>query len=399
MSVPRTRRRIAAAALVALAVAGVAGCGGSSGGDSPPPFVPPSGELRVTTLAATLAAPWSLAFLPDGRMLVTQRGGSLVIVRADGSAVEAAVSGVPAVNSAGQGGLLDVALDPDFTTTGWIYLSYAEDGPGGSGTALARARLVGNELRELAVIWRQQPKVASGIHYGARIAFRPDKTLYLTVGERGQDDPGAPTVAFAQNPALTLGKVLRLNRDGSVPTDNPVFGAGAAPGLWSLGHRNPQGAAVRPGSSELWVAEHGPQGGDELNRIRAGANYGWPLRSYGCPYGAPVGDACRVGGGTHAPDFEEPASYWVPTSTAPSGMAFYDGDRFPDWRGQVFVGALAGRTLWRLQLDAAGNVLAREQVPVVQALGQRIRDVRQGPDGWLYLLSDEGRILRLERGD
>ena len=397
MSVPRTRRRIAAAALVALAVAGVAGCGGSSGGDSPPPFVPPSGELRVTTLAATLAAPWSLAFLPDGRMLVTQRGGSLVIVRADGSAVEAAVSGVPAVNSAGQGGLLDVALDPDFTTTGWIYLSYAEDGPGGSGTALARARLVGNELRELAVIWRQQPKVASGIHYGARIAFRPDKTLYLTVGERGQDDPGAPTVAFAQNPALTLGKVLRLNRDGSVPTDNPVFGAGAAPGLWSLGHRNPQGAAVRPGSSELWVAEHGPQGGDELNRIRAGANYGWPLRSYGCPYGAPVGDACRVGGGTHAPDFEEPASYWVPTSTAPSGMAFYDGDRFPDWRGQVFVGALAGRTLWRLQLDAAGNVLTREQVPEVQALAQRIRDVRQGPDGWLYLLSDEGRILRLER--
>ena len=397
MSVPRTRRRIAAAALVALAVAGVAGCGGSSGGDSPPPFVPPSGELRVTTLAATLAAPWSLAFLPDGRMLVTQRGGSLVIVRADGSAVEAAVSGVPAVNSAGQGGLLDVALDPDFTTTGWIYLSYAEDGPGGSGTALARARLVGNELRELAVIWRQQPKVASGIHYGARIAFRPDKTLYLTVGERGQDDPGAPTTAFAQNPALTLGKVLRLNRDGSVPTDNPVFGAGAAPGLWSLGHRNPQGAAVRPGSGELWVAEHGPQGGDELNRIRAGANYGWPLRSYGCPYGAPVGDACRVGGGTHAPDFEEPASYWVPTSTAPSGMAFYDGDRFPDWRGQVFVGALAGRTLWRLQLDAAGNVLTREQVPEVQALAQRIRDVRQGPDGWLYLLSDEGRILRLER--
>ena len=397
MSVPRTRRRIAVAALVALAVAGVAGCGGSSGGDSPPPFVPPSGELRVTTLAATLAAPWSLAFLPDGRMLVTQRGGSLVIVRADGSAVEAAVSGVPAVNSAGQGGLLDVALDPDFTTTGWIYLSYAEDGPGGSGTALARARLVGNELRELAVIWRQQPKVASGIHYGARIAFRPDKTLYLTVGERGQDDPGAPTVAFAQNPALTLGKVLRLNRDGSVPTDNPVFAAGAAPGLWSLGHRSPQGAAVRPGSGELWVAEHGPQGGDELNRIRAGANYGWPLRSYGCPYGAPVGDACRVGGGTHAPDFEEPASYWVPTSTAPSGMAFYDGDRFPDWRGQVFVGALAGRTLWRLQLDAAGNVLTREQVPEVQALAQRIRDVRQGPDGWLYLLSDEGRILRLER--
>ena len=396
MSLVRTRRRFGAAACAALAAAWLAGCGGG-GGNSPPPFVPPSGALRVTTLGATLASPWSLAFLPDGRMLVTQRGGSLVIVRADGSAVDAAVSGVPAVNSAGQGGLLDVALDPDFATTPWVYLSFSEDGPGGSGTALARARLVGNELRDLAVIWRQQPKVASGIHYGARIVFRPDKTLYLTVGERGQDDPGAPTTAFAQNPAVTLGKVLRLNRDGSIPAGNPVFAAGAASGLWSLGHRNPQGAALRPGGSELWVAEHGPQGGDELNRIRAGANYGWPLRSYGCPYGAPVGDACRVGGGTHAPDFEEPASYWVPTSTAPSGMAFYDGDRFPDWRGQVFVGALAGRTLWRLQLDAAGNVLARESVPAVQALGQRIRDVRQGPDGWLYLLSDEGRILRLER--
>ena len=396
MSLVRTRRRFGAAACAALAAAWLAGCGGG-GGNSPPPFVPPSGALRVTTLGATLASPWSLAFLPDGRMLVTQRGGSLVIVRADGSAVDAAVSGVPAVNSAGQGGLLDVALDPDFATTPWVYLSFSEDGPGGSGTALARARLVGNELRDLAVIWRQQPKVASGIHYGARIVFRPDKTLYLTVGERGQDDPGAPTTAFAQNPAVTLGKVLRLNRDGSIPAGNPVFAAGAASGLWSLGHRNPQGAALRPGGSELWVAEHGPQGGDELNRIRAGANYGWPLRSYGCPYGAPVGDACRVGGGTHAPDFEEPASYWVPTSTAPSGMAFYDGDRFPDWRGQVFVGALAGRTLWRLQLDAAGNVLAREPVPEVQALGQRIRDVRQGPDGWLYLLSDEGRILRLER--
>ena len=374
----------------------LAGCGGG-GGDGPPPFVPPGGDLRVTTLGVTLASPWSLAFLPDGRMLVTQRGGSLVIVRADGSAVDAAVSGVPAVNSAGQGGLLDVALDPDFASTGAVFLSYSEDGPGGSGTALARARLVGNELRDLAVIWRQQPKVASGIHYGARIVFRPDKTLYLAVGERGQDSPSAPTALYAQNPAVTLGKVLRLNRDGSIPAGNPVFAAGAASGLWSLGHRNPQGAALRPGGSELWVAEHGPQGGDELNRIRAGANYGWPLRSYGCPYGAPVGDACRVGGGTHAPDFEEPASYWVPTSTAPSGMAFYDGDRFPDWRGQVFVGALAGRTLWRLQLDAAGNVLAREPVPEVQALGQRIRDVRQGPDGWLYLLSDEGRILRLER--
>ncbi|MBN8508917.1 MAG: PQQ-dependent sugar dehydrogenase [Burkholderiales bacterium] len=396
MQTQPTRRRPAGAALAALAAAAVVGCGG--GADSPPPFVPPGGPPRVTTLGVTLASPWSLAFLPDGRMLVTQRGGALVIVRADGSAVDAVVSGVPAVNSAGQGGLLDVALDPDFATTPWVYLSYAEDGPGGSGTALARARLVGGELRDLQVIWRQQPKVASGIHFGSRIVFRPDKTLYLTVGDRGQDDPGAPTTRFAQNPATTLGKVLRLNRDGSVPADNPAFGAaGALPGLWSLGHRNPQGAALHPGSGELWLTEHGPQGGDELNRVRAGANYGWPLRSYGCPYGAPVGDACRVGGGTHAPDFEEPASYWVPTSTAPAGMAFYSGNKFPEWRGQLFVGALAGRTLWRLELDAGGRVVAREPVAEVQALGQRIRDVRQGPDGWLYLLTDEGRIVRLER--
>jgi glucose/arabinose dehydrogenase len=388
-------RRTALTGLVALA-AGAAGCGG--GGGAAAPFVPPAGPPRVTALGVALALPWGLAFLPDGRLLVTQRGGSLVIVRADGSAIDAVVAGVPAVNAGGQGGLLDVALDPDFATTPWVYLSYAEDGVGGSGTALARGRLVGNELQGLSVIWRQQPKVASGIHYGSRIVFRPDKTLYLTVGDRGQDDPAAPTRAHAQNPASALGKVLRLNRDGSVPADNPRFAqAGALPGLWSLGHRNPQGAALRPGGGELWLTEHGPQGGDELNRVRGGANYGWPLRSYGCPYGSPVGDACRVGGGTHAPEFEEPASFWVPTSTAPAGMTFYDGDKFPEWRGQVFVGALAGRTLWRLALDAAGGVVARESVAAVQALGQRIRDVRQGPDGWIYLLSDEGRLLRLER--
>jgi glucose/arabinose dehydrogenase len=386
-----------AVAMAALAAATLMpGCGGGGeGGEAP--FVPPAGALRATLLGATLASPWSLAFLPDGRMLVTQRGGSLVIVRADGSAVDAVVGGVPAVDASGQGGLLDVALDPDFATAPWLYLSFVEPGPGGSGTVLARARLVGYELQGLSVIWRQQPKAAGGIHFGSRIVFRPDKTLYLTVGDRGQDDPAAPTSVFAQNPAAAFGKVLRLNRDGSIPPGNPTFAAGALPGLWSLGHRNPQGAALRPDGSELWLTEHGPQGGDELNRIRAGANYGWPLRSYGCPYGAPVGDACRVGGGTHAPDFEEPASYWVPTSTAPAGMAFYNGDKFPQWRGQAFVGALAGRTLWRLQLDAAGQVLAREPVAEVQALGQRIRDVRQGPDGWIYLLTDEGRIVRLER--
>jgi aldose sugar dehydrogenase len=353
---------------------------------------------QVTVLGASLASPWGMAFLPDGRMLVTQRGGSLVIVRADGSDIDGTVSGVPAVNSSGQGGLLDVALDPDFATTPWVYLSYSEDGPGGSGTAVARGRLVGGSLQDMAVIWRQQPKVAGGAHYGSRIVFRPDKTLYITAGERGLDDPSAPGTAHAQNLATTLGKVLRIHRDGSIPADNPGFGSPVAlPGLWSLGHRNPQGAALRPGTSELWLTEHGPQGGDELNRVHRGGNFGWPLRSYGCPYGSPVGDTCRVGGGTHAPDYDEPISYWVPTSIAPAGLAYYSGERFPEWRGHAFVAALGTRTLWRIELDNALNVVAREEVAVVKALGLRIRDVRQGPDGWLYLLTDEGRLLRIDR--
>ena len=389
--------RVAGAALLAAAL--LAGCGGGNG-DGGAFSPPPAGALRATTLAVQLDSPWALAFLPDGRLLVTQRGGRLSIVSAEGAAVEASVAGVPAVDSRGQGGLLDVALDPDFALTPWVYFTFAEpgtSGTGGSGTALARGRLVGNQLLDVAVIWRQAPKFGSGAHFGSRIVFRPDKTLHLTTGDRGQDSPSLPGRDHAQNPASGLGKVLRLNRDGSIPAGNPVFAAGALPGLWSLGHRNPQGAALRPGGNELWLSEHGPQGGDEVNRIRAGANYGWPLRSYGCPYGEPPGDACRTGGGTHAPEFEEPASIWVPTSTAPAGMAFVSSDKFPEWRGQLLVGALAGRTLWRLQLDAAGQVLAREPVAEVQALGQRIRDVRQGPDGWIYLLTDAGRIVRLHR--
>jgi glucose/arabinose dehydrogenase len=220
----------------------------------------------------------------------------------------------------------------------------------------------------------------------------------VTLGDRGQDDPANPTTANAQNAAKTLGKVVRLNRDGSIPTDNPAIALpGALPGLYSLGHRNPQGAALMPGTSELWLTEHGPQGGDELNRVLPGANYGWPIRSYGCPYGATVGDACRVGGGTHAPTFEEPKTFWVPTSIAPAGLAFYNGDKFPEWQGNVFAGALAGESLWRITLDANRNVSAREEVAVVKALNKRIRDVRQGPDGWLYLLTDDGRIVRIDR--
>ncbi|MES2957702.1 MAG: PQQ-dependent sugar dehydrogenase [Pseudomonadota bacterium] len=401
---PSLRRALAwsLSSFAALIVGSIAACGGGGGdaiGATPPPSPVGTGPAKATVLGATLASPWGLAFLPDGRMLVTQKAGSMVIVRADGSAVDATLSGVPAVNSSGQGGLLDVALDPDFATDPWVYFTFSEDGTGGAGTALARGRLAGNALQNVAVIWRQTPKVSSNIHYGSRIIFRADKTLYVTVGERGQDSPAAPTNQHAQNVAKTLGKVLRLNRDGSIPIDNPVFALpGALPGLWSIGHRNPQGAALKPGSDELWLTEHGPQGGDELNRVLPGRNYGWPLVSYGCPYSfAQSEPSCRPGGGTHAPTYEEPKSTWLPTSTAPSGLAFYSADKFPEWSGNLFAGALVGRTVWRHVLDANGAVTLREEVAVVKALGKRIRAVKQGPEGWLYLLADDGRIVRVER--
>ncbi len=378
------------AALVLLVLM-VGACRNSSVSASPP------GAPRTTVLNASLASPWGLAFLPDGRMLVTQKGGTMVILSADGARVEATVSGLPAVVDAGQGGLLDVALDPDFDpqSNPWIYWSYAEAGSGGAGTAVARGRLVGTALQDVAVIFRQLPKLSGRAHFGSRLVFRADKTLFVTLGERMRDDPFSPGLQYAQNLATHLGKVARINRDGSTPADNPPLGIpGALPQIWSYGHRNPQGAAINPATGELWVSEHGPQGGDELNRVLAGGNYGWPIRSYGCPYGMPVGDTCRLGGGTHAPSYVEPVSFWVPTSIAPAGLMFYTGERFPDWRGSAFVGALAGKALWRVALK--GNVeVSRERL--FGELGERIRDVRQGPDGWIYLLTDSGKLIRVER--
>lgn len=389
---------------LAAAVAGVAmSCGDGSGANAD--LLGGSTEadgIKATLLDVRLNDPWGLAFLPDGRMLVTQRGGSFAIVKADGSAVDATVSGpVPAVATSGQGGLLDVVLDPAFGTNQTIYWTYSEPGTGGAGTAVARGRLNGSTLSDVAVIYRQTPKVSGGNHFGSRLAFRSDGTLYVTLGERAQDAPEAPTTANAQNLAKTLGKVIRINRDGSPAAGNPSLGAGALPEIWSYGHRNPQGAAVRPGTDELWLTEHGPRGGDELNVALAGKNYGWPLRSYGCPYGFAESDpACRPGGtgGVHAPDFEEPKTTWLPISTAPSGLLFYTGSRFPDWRGHVFAGALAGQTLWHVSVDGGSVAAAGKQaISAVSALGRRIRDVRQGPDGWIYLLSTDGRVIRVER--
>jgi aldose sugar dehydrogenase len=399
-TVPTFTRSLTQTALMLLCATalGIAACGGGGGGGSGNDTIGNERPLdssqaasttgQATVLGAPLNAPWGLAFLPDGRMLVTEKGGSMAIVSSDGARVDARVSGLPgSIDTNGQGGLLDVVYDG-----GSVYFTFAELGTGGSGTALARAELNGNALQNVTVIWRQAPKVGGGIHYGSRIAFAADGTLYVTAGERGVEANNGAARSDAsgvQNADNTIGKVVRMNRDGSNAS------------VFSTGHRNPQGAAVAPGSNDLWITEHGPQGGDELNRVVAGANYGWPIKSYGCEYNVPVGDSCRIGGGTHAPAYTEPKAIWVPTSTAPSGLMFYNGAAFPEWQGSVFSGALAGATLWRMTLDGNGNAVSRQEVAAVKALGVRIRDVRQGPDGNIYLLTngDSGvnanRIVRL----
>lgn len=413
---PTFRRSLTQASLAMLGATalGIGACGGGGGGSNDgtlgnePPLdrsQAASAEGRATVLGATLNSPWGLAFLPDGRMLVTEKDGALAVVSSDGASVLARLAAPPALTTAGQGGLLDVAIDPEFAATRWVYLTFSESGAGGAGTAVARGQLDANHTnwsQSPQTIWRQLPKVGGDIHYGARLAFRNDSTMYVATGERGveSNDGNARTDGIAvQNTNNTIGKVVRIGRDGSIPGNNPTFG-GSVSEIWSYGHRNPQGAAVRTGTDELWITEHGPQGGDELNVVAAGANHGWPVRSYGCNYGAPVGNACRIGGGTHAPSFTEPKAIWVPTSTAPSGLMFYTGNRFPDWQGNLFSGALAGATLWRTVLDGSGSAVSRQEIAAVRALGVRIRDVRQGPDGNIYLLTNGGgdnanRIVRL----
>lgn len=342
---------------------------------------------RTVVLNSSLKSPWGLAFLPDGRMLVTQKAGSILLLDAQGERTIATLA-VPPVVFRNQGGLLDVAVDPDFARDPWIYWTYTEAGSGAeealSGTALARGRLIGTALQDIQVIYRQAPKTTGAGHFGARIVFRPDKTMFVTLGERQKLDP-------AQDLDGTLGKVIRLNRDGSVPEGNPGISQ-TRPEIWTYGHRNPQGAALRPGTSELWVNEHGPQGGDELNRIVAGRNYGWPKVSYGCPYGAPKGEACRYGGGVHEPAYEPPVSFWVPTSIGPSGLVFYSGRRFPQWKGDAFIGALAGTAVWRVRLEGNREV-ARERL--FADLRERVRDIREGPEGHLYLLTDSGKLIQI----
>jgi glucose/arabinose dehydrogenase len=339
-------------------------------------------DFRVVTLVQGLEHPWSLAFLPDGRMLVTERPGRLNLVST--RLERTRVAGVPGVYASGQGGLLDVALHPRFVENGIVYLSFAEPGAGGAGTALARARLVGDRLDGLKVIFRQEPKTGGGLHFGGRIVFDRQGFLYLTLGERGQMDR-------AQRADNHHGSVIRLHDDGRVPSDNPfAASAGWKPEKLDLGHRNQQGAALDPRTGLLWTHEHGPQGGDEINVIRPGTNYGWPVITYGANYGS----GTKIGEGTAKPGMAQPIYYWVP-SIAPSGMAFYTGDRFPKWKGNLFVGALAAQALLRLELD--GEKVVKEERLLKGQLG-RIRDVRAGPDGLIYLLTDEDRgvLARLE---
>ena len=345
---------------------------------------------KAVTLMGSLKSPWGLAFLPDGRMLVTEKGGRLLLVAADGKSVISEIGGLPQVAISGQGGLLGIAIDPDFEKDPWVYWAYTEAGTGDedglTGTALARGRLAGTTLRDIKVLFRQAPKFRSGVHFGARIVFRGDKTLFLTLGDRGNRDA-------VQDPKTGIGKVIRLNRDGTVPTDNPRV-TGGLPEVWSTGHRNIQGAALHPADGALWAHEHGPQGGDELNRVVPGGNYGWPIASYGCPYGVPEGDRCRIGGGKHPEGYREPVSYWVPQSIAPAGLIFYSGKRFPEWKGDAFIGALRGQALWRVRVEN-NRETARERL--FAELKERIRDVAEGPDGWIYLLTDGGKLIRIER--
>jgi glucose/arabinose dehydrogenase len=343
--------------------------------------------VRVTVVASGLKTPWSLAFLPDGRMLVTERPGRMRIVSPQGT-VSAPIAGVPEVHARGQGGLLDVVLSPAYASDRTIFFSFAQPTKAGARTAVARAVLDSETLKlsEVKIIFAQNEAPSGGHHWGSRLVFGRDGNLFVTLGDR---------YSFrdrAQDLDSHMGKIVRIRPDGSVPPDNPFVGkAGALPEIWSYGHRNVQGAALHPLTGVLWAQEHGPQGGDEINEILPGRNYGWPVITYGREY--VVGT--RIGEGTERADVEPPRHQWTP-SIAPSGMSFYTGDVYPGWKGNLFVGALKFRLLARM-IEEGGKV--REAERLLEDFGRRIRDVRQGPDGKLWLLEEtEGSVLRLDPG-
>ncbi len=339
--------------------------------------------FKLVTLAEGLSHPWSLAFLPDGAMLVTERGGTLWLLR-DGEPQR--VAGVPEIAAVGQGGLLDLALHPDFAANRWLYMTYAVRQGRGYATQLARGRLNGTRLEELQVLLESDSVTTTSRHFGSRLQFDADGLLYMTIGDRGDAD-------LAQDLGNHIGTVLRLTETGGVPADNPFVGPDSPhPEIYSYGHRNPQGLTRHPETGAIWSVEHGPRGGDELNLIAPGINYGWPVITYGRAYsGLPIGE------GTHKDGMAQPVAHWVP-SISPSGMAFYSGSEFPAWHGSLFVGALSGELLARLEIES-DRLVGEERL--LQDLGERIRDVRMGPDGRLYLLTDsgDGRLLRIEPAD
>jgi len=339
-------------------------------------------RFKAVTIADGLAHPWGMAFLPGGDLLVTERTGTLR--RISNGVLSAPLAGLPEIYASGQGGLLDVALHPDFASNKWVYLTYSAGGYFGASTELARGRLLGNRLADTEVLFVARPKSSGGQHFGSRIRFLRDGSLLMTLGDRGKRPE-------AQNTGSHTGSTIRLNDDGSVPKDNPFVGhPGVKPEIYTLGNRNVQGLTLHPQTGLPWAHEHGPKGGDEINVLHAGKNYGWPVITYGVNYGI----GTRIGEGTHKVGMEQPLYYWDP-SIAPSGMDFYTGDKFPNWQGDLFVGALAYRLLARLELD--GERIISEERLLQNEFG-RIRDVRNGPDGYLYLLTDDpdGRIIRLE---
>ncbi|MBP9943359.1 MAG: PQQ-dependent sugar dehydrogenase [Desulfomicrobium sp.] len=340
-------------------------------------------RFRVTTVAGGLEHPWSLAFLPGGDMLVSERPGRLRIIRG-GVLQDAPVQGLPQIRARGQGGLLDLLPHPDFARNHILFFSYSAEYGNGVTTHVARARLEHDTLKDVNVIFRAEPASTGRVHFGSRLSHDRQGRLYVSVGDRGQ-------MRRAQQLDDHAGKILRINEDGSVPEDNPFVGQeNAWTEIYSYGHRNPQGMAVHPKTGEIWTHEHGPRGGDEINIIHPGVNYGWPVVTLGIDYtGFSIGDGLK-----HMPGMEDPIHEWTP-SIAPSGMAFYTGDAFGAWKGNLFVGALSHRHLARLELS--GQVVVGEE-RLLESLGLRIRDVRVGPEGSLWLLTDHdpGQVLRLD---
>ena len=343
-------------------------------------------NIRVEVIATGLQNPWGLTFLPDGRALVTERPGRLRIIGKDNKLSEP-VGGVPEVAAVGQGGLLDVALSPDFAKDNLVFLSFAEPrGAAGSSTSVARGKLVEKDgkatLEDVKVIFRQEPARLGGFHFGSRLVFAHDGNLFVTTGERNLKTP-------SQDLSNHIGKIIRITPNGEVPKDNPfVNNKDAKPEIWSYGHRNVQGAVLHPQTGKLWLTEHGPRGGDEINIPEAGKNYGWPVIGYGIDY-----SGAKMHESTHKEGMEQPIHYWTP-SIAPSGAMFYTGELFPEWKGNLFTGSLVFTSLYRIELN--GEKVVKEE-PLLEAAGDRIRDVRQAADGSIWLLTDarNGKVLRL----